>query len=134
MLKTLGQRRCAINAVTINGNQREVSNSIFATTSEYFCQTVPEKVIARPKNSPTKIRISSGESVGERNYKIFYLGEMVSQGAMLGADIIEGNLLENREYKMVIFGQKRKENREFGIIGGKENTLVLELNTADDKA
>ena len=129
MLKTLGQRRCAINAVTVNKNRREVSNSIFATTNEYFCQAMPEKVIARSKNRQTMIKIKSSEPVGERNYKIFYLGEMVSQGVTLGADIIENNLLKNRKYRIIIFGQKRKENKEFVIVGGMENAVVLESNT-----
>ncbi len=133
MLKTLGQRRCAINAVTVNKNRREVSNSIFATTNEYFCQAMPEKVIARSKNRQTMIKIKSSEPVGERNYKIFYLGEMVSQGVTLGADIIENNLLKNRKYRIIIFGQKRKENKEFVIVGGIENAVVLESNTTEGK-
>ncbi len=133
MLKTLSQRRCAINAVAIKGSKREVLDSLFAITDDYLCPDV--MVTANKIQQPisTRIRVTNTAQVKGNKYMVLYLGEIVSQGIFNGKEIIENCLLKDRSYRLVICGEKKRDNREFKVVGGIDNNVVLNLDKDQGK-
>ena len=127
VLKTLGQRECAINAITIKDGRKMVSNSIFSKISDYSCPELETDVgDACTKPKQTVIRVVYDKGVEQRmRYVIYYLGERIAHGIANGTEIIEEGLLEDRVYKLVALGERRRDNMEFEINGGSENTITL---------
>ena len=125
VLKTLGQRECAIGTVYVHNNEKKVLNSFFSKTSEY---DEPGKdinpIYEPPKQKTTAIRIN-GKNFQGSNYKIEYLGESIISGLMPNNELIIENLLRGKVYKLKLIGERRKDDKVFRIIGGLENSITL---------
>ncbi len=82
------------------------------------------------KQSKTKIKaVCKGQAPGangELRYALYYLGEKIAHGTVHGAEICEDGLLEGKTYRLAILGEKRRDNQEFEIIGGSENTVAID--------
>lgn len=124
ILKTLGQRECAVNAITIQDGQKAVSNSIFSKIHEYGgSEAFTERENAQYEHKATTIRMNMDmENAGAR-YEIYYLGERITSGISYSKEINVANLLEGKSYRLVILGKKRRDDTEFRIIGGTQNVL-----------
>ncbi|MHB1829799.1 MAG: ATP-binding protein [Candidatus Micrarchaeaceae archaeon] len=125
VLKTLGQRECAIGTVYLHNNEKKVLNSFFSKTSEY---NGPENDInptyELPKQKSTAVRIN-GKNVQGSNYRIEYLGESIISGCMPNSVLIIENLLKDKTYKLKLLGERKKDDKVFRIIGGLENSITL---------
>ena len=128
VLKTLGQRECAINAITVKDGRKVVSNSIFSKVSDHAypeSEIDVENAYVKPKQTVIKVVYDKGVEQKVR-YVIYYLGERIAHGVANGTEIIEQGLLEDRIYKLVALGERRRDNMEFEINGGSENTITLQ--------
>ncbi len=131
ILKTLGQRECAVNAITVKDGRKTVSNSIFSKVSDYACPELGigvENTCIKPRKTTIKI-VYSKDAEQRLRYTIYYLGERITHGTTNGTEITEEGLLEDRFYKLVAIGARKRDNREFEIVGGSENTITLQETT-----
>jgi hypothetical protein len=134
MLKILAQRTCAISMVSVINGVKSVSSSIFAKTGEYevgSAKAIEGHMPQSPKDTLIKL---VGADPAKRTYEIRYLGELVAHRVTDGPEIIAPGLLEERPYKFILVGEKRKDTKEFGIVGGRTNEISFEESNKSKQA
>ncbi len=122
MLKTLGQRICAMSAITLHDEERVVNGSLFTKVNAYEEINIPAQTYPEELHGRTEIRFPEGSPFMGHRYELFYLRERVSSGT-IATVVREEGFLENRKYKLVIIMDKKKDNKEFDIKGGASNTI-----------
>ncbi|EQD49477.1 hypothetical protein B1B_11616, partial [mine drainage metagenome] len=125
-LKTLGQRECAINAVEVSSVGKSIPNSAFARVMDYAEQDYQSECKEEPAGMDTTIRIIAGNPDARFRYEIYYLGERIRVGTAGQQKSTEGGLLPNKKYRLVVLGDKKKDNREFRLIGGTYSEFIVE--------
>ncbi len=125
-LKTLGQRECAINAVEVSQGGKSVPNSAFVRIMDYTAEGYYKEDAAETAEIDTTIRIIAGNPEPVFRYEIYYLGERIRTGTASQRPSIEKGLLPNKRYRLVVLGEKRRDNKEFWIIGGTYCEIIVE--------
>ncbi|MCL4364791.1 MAG: DUF87 domain-containing protein [Candidatus Marsarchaeota archaeon] len=126
LMKTLGHRECAVNVVEMSSHGKNIPNSSFVRIMDYRENTYGASDEHIPPESNTAIRIVSGSPDSSFRYEIHYLGERIRSG-MSGQHVsIEKGLLPNKKYRLLVLGDKKKENREFQIIGGTDCEIIMQ--------
>lgn len=128
-LKTLEHRTCIINYMSSKNGIKNPENSAFVRIPEYGIGREKEvygyPITPQPE---TKVRIldqDGNPAIGIR-IEIRYVGERVYQGRTEseGLMVING-LLEGKEYRLFVLGEKKKQTRGFDIVGGRESVIKL---------
>ncbi len=128
-LKLLKNGTCIFTPILINNEKREVSKSIFINTLKYF----PKKItsndkIYENKNPKTTIKLLNNEllPIPNKLIDILYLEEVVYTSSTDQFGVIETNdLLKDKSCKLIIHGEKKKDNIHFKIKGGIENRIII---------
>lgn len=125
ILKTMGQRVCAVNSILTYNGAKNASNSVFSKVDEYLLpRDAKAQVNFQVQHDPTEITLSqaSQESMPIR-YEIYYLGEKMCHGELKSQRTAIPNLLKGKSYKIILLSDKKRNNREFIITGGASNEL-----------
>ena len=75
-----------------------------------------------------KIKIFDHEGKPKESLKVqvFFLGEKVKEGRTDSLGMLSvNNTLENKEYRIAVLGEKRKDTKMFKAEGGAENIIVV---------
>ena len=132
-LKTLEQGICALNCIEGPAGKRRPASSLFISIPQV---TIPSPNreegtslrYAVPEKTEMRIRVIDKEGKARDNAKIqvFFLGEKVHEGRTNQDGILEvENTIRDKEYKIALLGEKRKDTRIFRAKGGDENSLVI---------
>ncbi len=124
-LKTLGHRECAINIVEASKNGKNVTNSSFVRIGNYDQQAYSATESQEPAHIDTTIRIIAENPEARFRYEIYYLGERMRTGLSGLQPSIEKGLLPGKKYRLIVLGDKKKDNREFQISGGENSELIM---------
>ncbi len=135
-LKSMRQGVCAVSYVTIEGRVRIPNSSVFVSALHYELEAADEpKNDEQPspiKQPTTRIKILDQEEKPKTDaaIELLYVGERVFKGRTDkdGVVIVEG-LMQDREYRMLVIGEKKRETKVFKIAGGRERTLSLDILT-----
>ncbi len=132
-LKRLQQRVCALDYITDKRGEREHAGSVFIripepenagsseraskehVSEEYGTGTMVVKVIDR-----------EGKARPGAGLRLYYVGELVHQDVTdeEGSARMQGTINGNR-YRLVVLGEKKKDNREFVARGGELNIVEI---------
>lgn len=128
-LKLLKNGSCIFTPILVTEGKRDISKSIFINTSKYFPKKIHTIIDAKiNKNQITKIKVVNTEllPVPNKSVDILYLDEVVFNSKTDQFGIIETDkLLKDKSCKIIIHGDKKKDNLHFRIIGGIENKIIL---------
>ena len=126
-LKTLEHRTCILNYMSSVGGEKNPESSLFVRIPEYpVGENRPScdyPVLSFPE---TRIKIVDANDAGVVGIaaEIRYVGERIHRGRTDSCGVITiKDLLEGKKYKLLVFGEKRKDTEVFGVIGGQENVL-----------
>ena len=126
-LKGLPQGRCAVSYIAIEDGMRVPKGSVFVEVmfSQGHVEAQPEAKVGKRHAKATVITvIENAAPKAGAAVRMIYVGETVFEGVTdaKGRVVAEG-LLEGKMYKMLVLGAKRRETREFSIIGGVDTEL-----------
>jgi len=132
-LKTLEQGVCALNCIEGRIGERHHASSLFILiphlvidASHREKRLVKEYLV--PEKTMMKIRVLDKEGKSRENLRVqvFFLGEKVHDGKTDRTGIIGvENTIRNKEYRVAVLGEKKKDTRMFKAEGGAENTICI---------
>ena len=121
MFKTLGQRVCALNFIEVLNGSKVPASSMFAKVCEYHEKPyIHMERKLQLKGPDTIVLIETNPNASQ--FELYYLNEKILTGNLEQRVAIK-DLLYGKKYKFVILGQRRKENKEFMILGGNQNSI-----------
>jgi len=135
LLKSLGHRVCAVNCLSLQNEAKEPMRSLLVKSAEFSfgeasktagqCEYESNDAKASATTSTVISLIGSDGPVRAR-IEVYYVGEKVFEGETndQGKACIE-NTLEGKPYKLAVLGDKKKDTRNFEIIGGEQAELAL---------
>ena len=129
-LKTLGQRICALNHINQIGTSKNPTSSIFMKASEQNHTQAPVPSLANneSRNKTTIVSLFKADGSPAACFKaeVRYVHEVLFSGYTDEAGHIKSNaILDGKKCELIIYGEKRKDNRLFYIIGGEESIIKL---------
>ena len=130
-LKTLGQRICAVNYISVNLGRKAPENSIFIEIPEVKEEMALPEAAGTGKNPrlvSTNLAILDKENKKLRGIKIYlmYLDEKISEGITDENGMVSfHDMLVNKEYGLITHGDKKKDARRFKISGGRDQEIVI---------
>jgi hypothetical protein len=129
-LKTLGQRICALNHINQIGTSKNPTSSIFMKASEQNHTQAPMPSLANneSRNKTTIVSLFKADGSPAACFKaeVRYVHEVLFSGYTDEAGHIKSNaILDGKKCELIIYGEKRKDNRLFYIIGGEESIIKL---------
>jgi hypothetical protein len=132
-LKTLEQGECALNCIEGPAGKRSPASSLFISIPQLTIDELRNKkemfeACAVPEKMTMKIKITDKEGKTKEGEKVqvFFLGEKVYEGRTdsLGILSVE-NTIKNKEYRIAVIGERRKDTKIFKAEGGNENTIRI---------
>lgn len=127
MFKTLGQRICALSYIETTKGEKVPVNSMLVKIPRYTEARVAAVEHETPAiNKDTAVFIKDAEGQKEYNAELYYLNEKMHIINLKGNSLVIQNLLQGKRYKLIMLGERKRDNREFTIIGGSENTITLQ--------
>lgn len=130
-LKELEQRVCALNYIKEENGSKSQAGSVFVKLPEYGFGEVAEEsagVLENPALVKGKMRIRVADQEGRARegarLQLFYVGEKVHEGKTDAAGCVEvENTVAGNSYRLVLLGEKKKDNKTFGVVGGELNII-----------
>ncbi len=136
LLKTLGQRVCAVNYVEISGEGKCAAESLLIKTKEVKFPELKEAAQSQPlpvslQKAKTIVHVLKNGRPFEAHASIFYIGEKVFDGICRNGEIELESALKGKKYRLFVFGEKKKDTLVFDITGGELNEI--EINSKEHK-
>ena len=124
MFKTLGQRICSLSYIEIINGEKVPVNSMLVKVPRYLgMPTVPKEQEPITRSNDTTIIIQGAGK--ESDIELYYLEEKIFSERVNGILVIP-NLLQDKKYKVIVLGEKKRDNKAFVIIGGSKNIITLQ--------
>ena len=127
-LKSLEQRVCALNYL----QGRERACAAFAKLPEHEAGKQDEAPSKPTGDSSAigkmtiKIADKGGAAKEGARIQVFYVGEKVYEGATDSQGSVEvSRTIKGNGYRLVVLGEKKKDSRVFGVVGGETNVIKL---------
>ena len=132
-LKRLQQRVCALDYITDARGERGHAGSVFVRIPERGPERGQGLAPREEDNEEygkgemtVKVVDKEGKAKQGQRLRLYYAGELFYHGATdeNGNAEIKGTINGNR-YRLVVLGEKRRDNREFDVTGGETNRVVF---------
>lgn len=130
-LKGLQQRVCALDYITDERGERGHAGSVFIRIPESAKEPAQEQ---EPKEQAgedygrgemvVKVMDRDGKPKQGQRLRLYYVSEVLYQGVTdeEGTARVDRTITGNR-YRLVVLGEKKKDNREFAVRGGELNIV-----------
>ncbi len=132
-LKGLQQRVCALDYITDTRGEREHAGSVFVRIPERAKEPVAEQALKEQVGEGygrgemvVKVMAMDGKPKQGQKVRLYYLSEMLYQGVTDGEGTAKvGRTIIGNRYRLVVLGEKKKDNREFAVRGGELNIVEI---------
>ena len=132
-LKTLEQRVCALSLIERHGNETSICGSVFVKVGSY--QEEGKNSIDRSKklenhklgraSAEIKVIDLEGKAKADVRFEVWYVGERIHYGKTDADGIVEiDGLIKDKKYKLIIFGEKRRDSKKFEVVSGNNIIIV----------
>jgi hypothetical protein len=131
-LKLLGQRECAVSYIGFSGNRKIPESSVFVQISEIKEEAIKcdgfEEKTRNMRLCDTLFTLFSKENavLSGARADLMYFGEKIA-GCVSNekGELLFRDMLSEKQYELIIIGEKKKDSRRFLVYGGRSEKLTI---------
>lgn len=132
-LKGLEQRVCALNYIQERKGERFQAGSVFIRVPQYTFAEAPEESAGADQDAyflkgemRIKVTDQQGIAKGGARLQLFYVGEKKYEGTTnISGEALVENTIRGNQYKLVLLGERKRDNKVFSVIGGELNKIKI---------